>query len=444
MLETIREFALEQLETSGEAEATRRRQAAWYLALAEQAHDAVIAGPMQRQWQDRLEAEHDNLRAVLTWAIARGEAELSQRLANGVSRFWAIRGYLSEGRGWLDRALGMSTGTPPDVRAWATGNAALLAWAQRDLPRAVALTEESLAIGEEIADPIFMAVAHVVRGGVTEDLGDFDRAVTFHQDALNRLRALGDTRWTPYVLDAMGRAAYEQGESDRAKPHFLEALELHRAQEQHWGVGVTLTNLARVAREQGDYREAAAWYAESLAVRWEQGEKVGIAACLSGLASVAALAGQVERGARLLGATEALREAMDMPPSRHHARHHEAVARMRADLGDDAFRAAQAAGRALSLGEAVAEALAVPTLLAELGDAAPAAALPTPAQEHGLTPREVEVLRLLCKGLSNGEIADRLFISGRTAQTHVQNILGKLKVSTRAAAAAYAVEHGLL
>ena len=133
------------------------------------------------------------------------------------------------------------------------------------------------------------------------------------------------------------------------------------AQWDHaYGMGWALINLAKVARAQGDYSGAAGLYRESLALRWAQGEKRHIAGCLRGLASVAAAARQYVRAARLYGAAEAAREAIGAPVPRHHARSDQAVARVRAGLGEPAFAAAWAAGRALPLAEAVAEALAVP------------------------------------------------------------------------------------
>jgi DNA-binding CsgD family transcriptional regulator len=143
----------------------------------------------------------------------------------------------------------------------------------------------------------------------------------------------------------------------------------------------------------------------------------------------------------LYGAAEAVREAIGAPFPRHHPLSESALGKARADLGEAAFTAEWCAGRALSLADAVAAALTVP---AQAAAAASAGKRLTAAAKHGLTPREAEVLQLVREGCSNRQIGERLFISERTARTHVQHILDKLDVATRAAAAAYAVEHGLI
>src|SRR5262249_50997859 len=150
---------------------------------------------------------------------------------------------------------------------------------------------------------------------------------------------------------------YEQGEIDRAVPYFAEALAECRATGNAYGAGIALMNLARVARARGEYVRADALFAESLALRWELGDKLGTAACLRGLATTAALTGRWERAARLFGAAEALREAIGAPVPRHHARYDQTVAGVRTGLGEAAFAAAWAAGRALPLADAVAEAV---------------------------------------------------------------------------------------
>jgi DNA-binding CsgD family transcriptional regulator len=208
-----------------------------------------------------------------------------------------------------------------------------------------------------------------------------------------------------------------------------------------FGTAVTLINLARLARRRGDLTRAMSLFAESLALRADDGDKVSILSCLRGMALTAVLARRHEPGVRLFGAAEALAEAIGAGEPRGGHQVAGALAATRAAMGETAFAAAWAAGRALPLAEAVAEAMAIPP--APTGDATTGEA-PAPGQEHGLTPREVEVLRLLAAGRSNPAIAEALFISPRTAQTHVQHILDKLDVSTRAEAAAYATKHGLL
>lgn len=220
--------------------------------------------------------------------------------------------------------------------------------------------------------------------------------------------------------------------------YFEEALGEFRAIGNRYGAGYVLTNLAKVARARGDYVRSHALLVESLTLRWEYGDKMGIEGCLRGLGRIAAQTYHFERAARLFGAAEALREAVGASIPRHHSRLDQAVARVRIRLGDDAFAEAWAAGRALPLHQAVTEALHAP-------DDVPCShgASSAPLDRYGLTPRERDVLRLLPRGLTNREIGDALYITERTAQTHVQNIFTKLSVNSRAEAVALAVEHRL-
>jgi non-specific serine/threonine protein kinase len=438
MLETIRAYGLERLEAEGEAEATRRRMAAWLLALLEPTF-AQLFGPAHRWWQDLLEAELDNVRAVLAWAVERGEAETAQRIVNGASRYWYVQGHLVEWRSWGERALAAGP-TSDAVRAAAMGVTGWIAFAQGDEHRAIELLEGSLALARRADDGLMIARGELALGLVKEDQGRFAEAQAHHEEALRIYRAQSDEVWPPYVLNALGLVAYEQGEIDRAAAHFDEALGAFRASGNTYGAGYVLTNLAKVARARGDYARATSLFAESLGLWWEHRDKVGIAGCLRGLASVAALTRRFERAARLFGAAEALREVIGAPTPRYHARYDRAVANVRAGLGDAAFAANWEAGRTLPLAEAVAEALALPDAIA----GPPTDDAMSPAARHGLTPREVEVLRLLRDGLTNRQIAERLFIGERTVQTHVEHILDKLGVGTRAAAAAFAVEHRLI
>jgi non-specific serine/threonine protein kinase len=438
MLETIRAYGLERLAAAGEADATRQRMAAWLVDLVASAFPLHF-GPAQQWWRDLLEAEQDNVREVLAWAIDRGEAETAQRLVAGVSRFWYVRGHLVEGRRWSERALA-SGPTADAVRAAAVGVAGWIASAQGDEASAIPLVEESLRLARRAGDDFVVAQSSQVLGLIEEDRGRFAEARALHEESLRIYRARRDAIWPPYVVNLLGLVAYEEGDIDRAAAHFEDALAAFRASGNTYGAGWALTNLAKVARVRGEYAGAASLFAEGLALLWEHGDQLGIAGCLRGLARVAALTGRHERAARLFGAEEALREAIGAPAARHRVRHDEAVASVRDDLGETAFAAAWAAGRALPPADAVAEAMAAPA--APLGHAG--SDEPPPGARHGLTRREVEVLRYIVAGRSNPAIAEALFISPRTAQTHAQNIFGKLGVGSRAEAVRIAVERGLV
>lgn len=438
MLETIREFGLERLAASGEEDVVRRQLADWCLAMAEQSHRDMW-GPQQGQWIARLGAEHDNVRAVLVWALQHSEAEIAQRLIGALVRVWWFRGHLTEGRNWAERSLRVSAPTTPTARALALGAAGRFASSQGDHGRAVEALSESVAICRSIGDQHLTATMLWRLGMAIEDQGDYERAATYLAEAIDLFEILDDQLFAASVRHALGVVAYEQGDLQRAADLFGEALQAFRTFDQPWMMGYALASLGKIARAQGDYTNAAQLYAECLTLRWERvGDNVSIAGSLRGLASIASLTGNFEHAAQLYGAAEALRESIGAPAPRHHSLFELAVDRARTTLGEHAFTAAWEIGRAMPLAEAVASARA-------WGPAEQLARTRRLSTErHGLTPRELEVLRLVREGWSNRQIGERLFISERTARTHVQNILDKLDVSTRAAAAAYAVEHGLI
>ena len=317
------------------------------------------------------------------------------------------------------------------------GRTGSCAWLQGDRRRAHELAAEGLRQARQIGDAFGESTALLVLGWTAEDEGRFDEAHAYLTDALHRYREQGNAIWPGFALTSLGNVDYGRGETLSAAVWFEEARDVFRATGNTYGVGFVLTNLARVARKQGDNARAAVLYAESLDLRFAQGDRLNIAGTLRGLANIAAETRQFERAARLWGAAEALREAIGAPPPRDHVRAQEATVATRRGLGEEAFATACAAGRALPLAEAVAEALALPVDRADPESAGV-------AERHGLTAREVEVLGLLAAGRTNPEIAETLFITTRTAQTHVQNIFAKLNVGTRAEAAAYAAKHGLV
>jgi tetratricopeptide (TPR) repeat protein len=276
MLETIREYAPECLAASGAEEAVRREHAAYYLALAEAA-EPKLTSPEQRRWLACLETEHDNLRAALHWSTSH-QPEIGLRLPGALWRFWMVRGYLSEGRGWLEDLLARSGGVAAPVRAKGLRGAGGLAFFQGDYGRAAALSEEELTL----------------------------------------FRNLGDTRGSAFALYNLGLVAYRQGDYGRASALLEEALALFRDLGDTQNIGIALSNLGEVARAQGDYGRASALLAEALVLLQEVSDKWAIADCLERLARVACAQAQTERATRLCGAAAALRTAIGapLPPDR--------------------------------------------------------------------------------------------------------------------------------
>ncbi len=455
MLETIQEYGLERLAASGEEAAVRRRHAAWCLALAEQA-DPALVGPDQDFWMDRLETEHGNLRAALGWVMETGDAETGLRLTGALWWFWQIRGYLGEGRAWLDRAItlgrrtngGAGISSLPGVRALV--GASMLAGLQQDDEEATALAEEALAVARQIGDQEGIARALFVRSFAAGGRGDQAAASADAAAALDLFRDLGDAHWIAFALNRLGIETYEQGDLTAAAGRYEEALDRWRRIGNSWGIATALTNLGLVARADGDDQLAAERYQEALVLCWRQRDQWGLVELLVALADIASLQGradQTELAARLLGAADTVRMRAGLilqPYMRANADRAEAA--LRARMGDGGYRTAWNAGREMPLAEAIVAASAVASspLAGRSHGAGGASRGVTPlAEAVELTSRERDVLRLLVDGRSSREIAAELFISHRTVTTHVTNLLAKLGVDSRAAAVAFAFQHHL-
>ena len=441
MLETVREFGLEQLVASGEEGATRDRHAAWCLALAERAEPELI-GPEQRQWIQRLEREQPNLRAAHAWLTERRETELVLRLAAALWTFWFVRGLLREGYGWLTQALEAGNDGPAANRVRVLFGAGMLAWARGDFRQAEMLGAQARLLAQEHGLEFGLAQSIYLLFLAAEMQGRHNEAIRLGEAGVERLRACEAWPWLAYALGDVGTRLVEAGDRKRGEAWIAEGLALHRKVGNKQGLGNKLSDLGRVSHEAGDGRAAARHYAESLRLLWEGGDAWYLASPIEGMAAVAVEAHRDDQAARLLGAAAALRErsgATVWPGER--GRLDRAVAVVRAALGEQDYAREMAVGRMLTLSEVVAE-------VAALADAFPnpaaSAPPPSPAEAAGLSRREQEVLRLLAAGKSNPEIADALFIGRGTVKTHVGNLLTKLGAASRTEVAAIAHRRGLL
>jgi non-specific serine/threonine protein kinase len=435
MLETIREFGLERLAASGEADGVRRRHAVWSLALAEEAAAAVDAPAL-----DRLERELPNFRMALAWAEETREADTGLRLAGALFHLWGMRNHRAEGRRWLEGALSRDAGAPSGARAAALVALGIIEPNSGYTAAEARHVEEGLAVAGAVGDLRVVARASFTLAMFAVGAGDDDRAADLIAEAETRCAEVDDQGDIAFLCVQRGILAHRQGGLDRAAAHLTDALALSRDIGNLYVAAIALELLGFVSTDRGDYARAGAHYAESLACWRAVGAKEGLVDWLALVASLAAAVGQPGRAARWFGAVEAQAEVLGFDfPLPERARFVRIADDVRSALGDAAV-AAWAAGRALSLERATAEAaamLAAPDALTDLGGPV------DPATRAGLTPRECEVLRLLAAGRSDRAIAAALSVSPHTASTHVRNILAKLGAESRTAAAAYAFRYGL-
>lgn len=404
MLETLREYALERLEESGEIKTVRQLHADCYLRLAERVRPE-LEGSKRAFWLDQLEMEHDNLRAVLRWFEEEGEpaAEMELRMTAALWYFWWSRGHLSEGSRWLDAALSTSSRsagatTATSARAQALYGASRFATSHDDYPRARTLLEESLLISRLLDYKQGIADSLSGLSWVAFCLGDNQQATTLGEESLGLFRELGDKSGTTLVLGGLAYAAWEAGNIERAKVLFAEGLQFARELGSKGAIAGSLTNLGEIARGQGNYEAARLLYEESLVTFREGKLKGGIAAVLACLGSVAnhqgnyddaeailreglilckelgnkytmafcevGLAGvwsarnEPEKAARLLGAANALLEAIGIqlqPADRADYDHN--MAATRGQLAEETFAEAWAEGQAMTMEQAIAYAL---------------------------------------------------------------------------------------
>jgi predicted ATPase/serine/threonine protein kinase/DNA-binding CsgD family transcriptional regulator len=304
LLETIREYGLEALEASGEMEVTRQAHAAHYLRLVELAEQA-FDGPQQAAWLERLEREHDNLRAALRWSLERGEAgqsmELAMRLGSALWLFWLVRGHSTEGRTFLERALaGSQQGVAASVRAKALGAAAGLAFNQDDMDRGEALCQESLALHRELGDAVGIAASLYKLGLAAKTGGNFPRARSLIEEAQALWRQLDDRNAVARSLVDLAYIVSTQGDYAQGRALFKESLALFRELGDKRGIVVSLREWAETLLDfQDDPVTVRSLLEESLMLARELGDKNSIAFCFSLSAQLALSQGDAARARSL-------------------------------------------------------------------------------------------------------------------------------------------------
>ena len=454
MLELVRQYAREELEESGESEGLRSRHAGYYLALAEQ-EDAQDADPGVRRprpvaWLRQMEAEQANLRAALGWSLDQDaghpdehtegrRVELGLRLATALFWFWQTHDYQTEGRSYLERALSDSSNntTTSRLRAQTLDAAGGIAGFQGDIGAAKALLEEGLALYRKLGDEEGIAstltdLGMIAVGGQREDI-----PLSAVMEELGELKPSLKSRNTLAWLHLVeGGIAVGRGDLEDSVAHSERSLELFREIRDPRGILSCLLHLGMLALIGGNHEEAVPMLRESLRLARDLDYTVVIQCAIYSLACVAASREQPVLAARLWGAVEGLEEAygvriasLILSVTDYEGR----LGIVRSHLGEEACLEAWAEGKAMALERAVEYSLS------EGEQQEPPVPLAAPERQppqvderaERLTPREQEIAILVARGITNRQIASELFISERTVDHHVSNILKKLDVGSR-------------
>lgn len=496
LLETIRQYAHEKLGDSGESQHVQNRHLEFFVRLAEEA-ESLWRRAEQVLWLNRLELEHGNLRAALAWSqTAQGNAEAGIRLAAALAFFWAVRGYLQEGRDHLMAVLEHTPSGDPKARAKAFHKAGFLTYMQSDYVMARGLLDESLALYRDLgpANRRDLAETLVLRGymesevgeyaiateliqqglGIMRELKDEDgianalrdlggcalragddiQAVRYLEEALSLSQLSGNQNSTAIELTGLAEIALRQGDYERATALEQESLALRRKRGDKWGIAVSLGNLAWALLKRGDLEQTVALLQESVTLRREIGDPGGIAWCLEKLAQVALLRAQsksvrqrrenFQRAARLLGAAAAVRapsgSVVDLVDKAEYERQ---LSLLRQALPEATFAKMWAQGQKMTLGQAIEYAFPRSEPTAPVAGPLPTARGSQHRPFGGLTARQRQVAVLIAHGKSNRAIAVELVVSERTVENHVANIMSRLSLTSRTQIAMWAVEQGL-
>jgi non-specific serine/threonine protein kinase len=427
MFDTMREYGLERLGAAGALDDVRRQQALWVLNLTERA-EARLQGPEQKVWLQRLDEESENLRAALRWTFEAGDVDLALRLVGAVWWYWYVRGRFSEGRRWLERATALNGGRP-SARAKVLSGAAGLATLQGDMAAGGTFADQARDLADALADPDSKGHALMNLSMVALRGRDLDRAARQLEESARLFQQAGNKWGRACALVNLQGLVRNQGDADRARTMLEESVSLLREVGDKMCGASAINGLAKQARATGDNRRATVLYRESLLYAKELGSTLGVAQSLEGLAAASA-DGAPRFAAILLGASEAARitAGVSIPPHVQ-ADRDKTAGTARAGLGDEPFDDAWTAGRGMAVDEAVAFALA---------------GRHTEDRRTGaLTEREEQVAALVAEGLTNRQIAAALFVTERTAENHVQHIMNKLGVTSRAQVAVWAATRGL-
>jgi non-specific serine/threonine protein kinase len=427
-LDTIRDYALDRLVASGEVEQLRGRHAQYFVALAEGAAPN-LRGPDQVSWLERLEDDHDNLRAAMQWCRAM-DPELASRLAVALGWFWYGRGSLREGRDWLQTAVAYSMRNS-HRHAMALRRLGNLEYLQGNYDAGRAHTEEALAIFEALGDIEGQASCNNNLGLYLHNSGDLTTATAVTERSLQLARQCGDQAMIGTALLNLGTCALLRREPTAAEGYLAESIDIFRRLQDRRSIALVLGFQIFVALERRNHSRAREHGRESVGILRELGDHWLLAETLYRFATLAASESRPEDALRLAAASAAVLEKMGAVASPSTTRLIEPwLESARASLSPEQASAAWSEGRQMTLADAIGAAL-------REGSGVTSA---EPPDRSGLTRREVEIASMVAAGMTNRQIAQKLFIAERTAEGHVERIRNKLGFRSRSQVAAWAAQ----
>jgi non-specific serine/threonine protein kinase len=465
LLDTMRQFACEQLEAQNELEAAGRAHAQYFLSLAERA-EPQLRRRGQVAWCRRLESEHDNLRVALRWLLDRGRidrlvSDEALRLAGALSHFWWLRGYHSEGSHWLEEALTLASeaqadqqaGAPgasptpdesPSIRTKALLGAGLLVFWKGDFERSRVLLEEALTLSRRHHDRSRVAQALTYLGARASSSGSWTESRQLFQEALPQCEELQDDYQMGLTLGYFAYLPFMQGEYQESAALFSESKSRFEAVGEVADATIVQFYLAGALHQLGDVGPAVWHLHEGLERSRDLHDRWLLSLGVEALQLFVAEGADAARRARLVGAGDTLVQATGAMYGTFRRAPGQSVAGHRAQLEQEGFGADYHQGRSMPFSEVVALALDVLEHFAgTLTRSEEVIPLPPP-RESPMSPREQEVLRLVAEGQTSKQIGKQLFLSPRTVDHHLYTVFNKLGVESRAQAVAVAARDGFL
>ncbi len=485
MLRTIHDFALEKLDEQDESAYARRTHADYFLEFGEQAQQE-LKGHNSAYWFKRLDQDHDNIRSMLAWSQQTGNFSYAARLATSLAYFWFIRGYAQEGdRTFVELLNTVPDGLDPTLHIRLLRGAGILAIAQGDYLVAQNRFESVLSLARHMGDWYSAQRALGNLGIIADSLGDFVAARSCYLQALDLANQQEDTNAIATTLLNLGTVAYAQGEQTEAESFFQQSLSLMEELGDPNGISLAAVNLGRLAGYADDFDTAKLYFKRSLKIAEEIGDtrtvvsdlgELGLVSLREGDRSTASSffrrdlqlvqklaekpatlevlryftefeleCGTFPRAARLWGFEKKERELMGivLPPI-DLEKHERIWSVIRQNLGPEAIDDLLHLGQGMNYEEAITFALDSPALSDEITPRTESKKSSSRGNIHGLTVRELDVLRLVAQGLSDKDVAERLVLSPRTVNAHLTSIYSKLDVNSRVAATRFAIENKLV